>query len=60
MKGQETQSIERARKPYQKPEIKQVLLRPEEAVLGACKTASSTGPSRFPCAGAIPCTTAGS
>jgi hypothetical protein len=60
MKEQETPSPKPGRKPYHKPEIKQVLLRPEEAVLGACKTASSTGPSRFPCAGAIPCTTAGS
>lgn len=31
------------RKPYTKPEIKQVALRPEEAVLGNCKS-SGAGP----------------
>jgi len=35
------------RKPYQKPEIKQVDLVPEEAVLTGCKTQTgiNTGPS---------------
>lgn len=35
------------RKPYQKPEIKQVDLVPEEAVLSACKldTGIGTGPA---------------
>jgi hypothetical protein len=28
---------DREKKPYKKPEIKQVRLAPEEAVLGACK-----------------------
>ena len=28
------------KRPYVKPEIKQVALRPEEAVLGACKASS--------------------
>jgi hypothetical protein len=60
MKDQETQTPKAGRKPYRKPEIRQVLLRPEEAVLGACKTASSTGPTRFPCNWTVPCTTAGS
>ncbi len=31
------------KKPYMKPEVKQVPLRPEEAMLGACKTAASGG-----------------
>ena len=30
------------RKPYAKPELTRVSLRPEEAVLGACKTISGT------------------
>jgi hypothetical protein len=30
------------KKPYSKPELKQVPLRPEEAVLGGCKTASAS------------------
>jgi hypothetical protein len=29
------------KKPYAKPEVRRVMLRAEEAVLGACKTASS-------------------
>jgi hypothetical protein len=33
----------RPKKPYQKPELIQVPLRPEEAVLGACK-GTSAGP----------------
>ena len=37
------------KKPYQKPEIKEVPLRPEEAVLGACKTASRSGPAQVRC-----------
>ena len=34
-----------ARRPYTKPSIVRVELRAEEAVLGACKTASSSGPN---------------
>jgi hypothetical protein len=35
----------RRKKPYTKPEIRQVALRAEEAVLGVCKaTTASTGP----------------
>jgi hypothetical protein len=33
----------RQRKPYVKPEVKQVPLRPEEAMLGACKNADVGG-----------------
>jgi len=36
------------RKPYTKPEVKRVLLRPEEAVLGFCKeTTGTTGAGGF-------------
>lgn len=35
----------KGKKPYAKPEVTQVPLRPEEAVLGACKTASGSGPT---------------
>lgn len=35
---------EKAKKPYRKPEFIQVPLRPEEAVLGHCKTSGSAGP----------------
>ncbi len=37
------------RKPYVKPQIQEVPLRPEEAVLGGCKTASTSGPSQGQC-----------
>ena len=36
----ETNGVKR---PYAKPEIKQVALRPDEAVLGACKASTGTG-----------------
>jgi hypothetical protein len=37
------------RQPYVKPQIQEVPLRPEEAVLGACKTAGRSGPAQFRC-----------
>lgn len=37
------------KKPYTKPEIAQVALRPEEAVLGACKTSKVSGPGNPRC-----------
>jgi hypothetical protein len=37
------------RKPYVKPAIQEVPLRPEEAVLGGCKTASTSGPAQAKC-----------
>jgi hypothetical protein len=33
------------KKPYVKPEIKQVQLKPEEAVLGGCKVSGQFGPA---------------
>ncbi len=36
-------NMQQKRKTYQKPEVLRVALRPEEAILGACKT--STGGS---------------
>ena len=38
-----------AKKPYTKPQIQEVPLRPDEAVLGACKTASVSGPAQHRC-----------
>jgi hypothetical protein len=32
------------KKPYTRPEITHIDLRPEEAVLGNCKTSGSSGP----------------
>jgi len=37
-------SSPKGKKTYVKPEFKQVPLRPEEAVLGFCKTAGGGGP----------------
>jgi len=39
----------KGKKPYLKPEVKQVQLKPEEAVLGGCKTSSAAGPARVTC-----------
>jgi hypothetical protein len=37
------------KRPYVKPQIQEVPLRPDEAVLGGCKTASVSGPSQHRC-----------
>ena len=37
------------RKPYEAPKVVRVSLRPDEAVLGHCKTASSAGPAATGC-----------
>jgi hypothetical protein len=37
------------KKPYAKPQIQEVPLRPDEAVLGACKTAAVSGPAQHRC-----------
>jgi len=51
----------KAKKPYAKPQVKQVLLRPEEAVLGACKTTAVAGPGQPRCNNyGIRCSTIGS
>jgi hypothetical protein len=39
----------RQKKPYVKPEVKQVQLRPEEAVLAVCKLGSQYGPGATGC-----------
>jgi hypothetical protein len=38
-----------ARKPYEKPQVQEVPLRPDEAVLGNCKTSSTSGPAQHRC-----------
>jgi hypothetical protein len=48
------------RKPYRKPEVNRFPLRPEEAVLGFCKSTSSAGPSGGGCKTVGRCNTAGS
>jgi hypothetical protein len=52
---------DRKKRPYAKPEIKQVALRPEEAVLGACKGTGGGGPgSGSGCRRPAPCSSLGS
>ena len=49
------------RKPYEKPTLSEVALRPDEAVLGNCKTVSVSGPANMSdCTYAGGCSTAGS
>jgi hypothetical protein len=50
----------RPKKSYVKPEVKQVELRPEEAVLGFCKQTTNFGPGANDCGvGVSPCPTTG-
>ena len=49
MSGRKKQDARVPKKPYTKPEIKQVQLRPEEAVLGGCKITSQFGPALNNC-----------
>ena len=48
------------KKPYEKPRIVKVDLRPEEAVLGNCKTSSSAGPGQGDCETPASCFDSGS
>ncbi|HME44785.1 MAG TPA: hypothetical protein VKF36_16970 [Syntrophorhabdales bacterium] len=49
------------KKPYVKPHIREVELRPEEAVLGACKRSTVAGPLQATCNGPpSACSTQGS
>ena len=57
------ESVERpnqTKKPYEKPEVRRFPLRPEEAVLGFCKSSSSSGPGQGTCDAVGFCSTAGS
>ena len=49
-----------AKRPYAKPQIQQVPLRPEEAVLGGCKSMSVSGPAQGMCNSPAVCSAAGS
>lgn len=51
----EGRSARSAKKPYVKPEMSQVSLRPEEAVLGGCKVAGSLGAGQPTCNAPAPC-----
>jgi len=51
---------EKKKKAYLKPTVTRFPLRPEEAVLGFCKSSSSAGPSGGSCQVVGFCRTAGS
>jgi hypothetical protein len=59
MKPESNQEPKR-KKPYLKPELTQVSLRPEEAVLGACKRTGRSGPGQGNCLSPAPCSSNGS
>lgn len=48
------------KKPYEKPAIAEVPLRPEEAVLGNCKTVAVSGPAMADCSFFGGCSSMGS
>jgi hypothetical protein len=48
------------RKPYEKPTVSEIALRPDEAVLGSCKTALVAGPVEANCGALGGCFTIGS
>jgi len=50
----------RAKKCYAKPLVKQIELKVEEAILGACKTTGHSGPSCANCHAVINCSVQGS
>lgn len=45
MEDQREREPKSQKKPYIKPEVKRVQLKPEEAVLGSCKTTGFSGPA---------------
>ncbi len=53
------QEIEQPKKPYTKPALAKVPLRPEEAVLAFCKTTTSAGPLQAACNSPTNCSTIG-
>jgi hypothetical protein len=48
------------KKPYEKPKLTRFPLRPEEAVLGFCKSTSAAGPAGGTCRVVVSCRTTGS
>lgn len=44
-----------SRKTYHRPLVREVRLRPEEAVLGNCKVSGSTGPLQSNCNSPVAC-----
>jgi hypothetical protein len=61
MSGNHEKDARQPKKPYLKPQVKEVQLKPEEAVLGNCKMTGIGGPNGGDCTG-IPvyCSSSGS
>ena len=60
MEKKQTEKTRKQKKSYVRPEVKQVQLRPEEAVLGFCKQTTKFGPGANDCGvGVSPCPTSG-
>jgi hypothetical protein len=58
MQGSSEKQLPNRRKPYAKPALMKVQLKPQEAILGACKNTGTVGPSAANCGfGAIICQT---
>ncbi len=60
MTDEPTQEKPSPKKPYKKPELNKVPLKPEEAVLGFCKTSGTRGPARPNCSVPVACSRLGS
>ena len=58
--GNDSALFGKRRKAYEPPRALSINLRPEEAVLGNCKTASVAGPVSFTCTTTGMCKTIGS
>jgi hypothetical protein len=60
MSGTPVEVSKNCRRAYAKPVIKQVQLKPEEAVLGFCKAAATRGPNAGNCTSPTNCSALGS
>ncbi len=56
----ETTGAAGSKKVYRKPQIQRVELRPEQAVLGACRNVGVSGPVQVDCLTPAACLTIGS
>jgi hypothetical protein len=60
MNPNEPAAPEEKRKPYEKPTLSEVALRPDEAVLGNCKVMTVSGPAQADCTSFVGCSSVGS
>ncbi len=57
MQGSSEKQPSNGKKPYAKPTLMKVQLKPEEAVLGACKNTGTVGPGAVNCHSVTDCQT---